>query len=168
MTPAGLEIGAGQKLSGSGRIVGDVVNRGLFSPGNSPGIDNVTGDMTFDRAGTVLIEIGGLTPGPGSPTVDNGFDQIKISGHAQFGGTLKIQLINTANFTPQVGQTFDIITYGAKPIFFLERISCGNIPFSVFFKIYFLLKPRNFKGEGIFAVSSKNSWSRYGERSSSA
>ena len=105
-----LIIGVDDTLSGSGTIVGDVVNRGLFSPGNSPGITTVLGDSTFARSGTVSIQIGGLTAGQGIP-VDNGFDQINISGLATFGGTLQVVLIN--NFTPLLGQKFEIVTYGS-------------------------------------------------------
>ncbi|MEQ1861602.1 MAG: LEPR-XLL domain-containing protein, partial [Chthoniobacteraceae bacterium] len=107
-----LTIEFGSRLSGSGTVIGSVINLGLVSPGNSPGIQTVTGDLVFAHSGTTLIEIGGITPGPGTPTVDDGFDQINVSGKATFGGLLDVQFIN--GFTPTAGQTFDIITYGSS------------------------------------------------------
>lgn len=105
-----LTVEPNQKLTGSGTIAGDLINRGTISPGNSPGIQTVTGDMNFGSSGRVIIEIGGLTPGPGTPT-DNGYDRVAISGKATFGGVLEVRLINS--FAPQVGQQFDVITYGS-------------------------------------------------------
>ncbi|MGB8170655.1 MAG: LEPR-XLL domain-containing protein, partial [Chthoniobacteraceae bacterium] len=102
-----MTIGLEESLTGTGTIVGNVVNRGLFSPGNSPGIVTIVGDSLFARSGTTVIQIGGTSPGPA--TVD--FDQIKISGTATLGGTLQVQLIN--GFTPVVGQQFKILTYGS-------------------------------------------------------
>ena len=102
-----LIIGLGDSLTGTGTVVGNVINRGLFSPGNSPGIVTVAGDFVFARSGTTVIQIGGLNAGPG--TVE--FDQIKISGSATLGGTLQVQLI--PGFTPLIGQKFAIVTYGS-------------------------------------------------------
>ncbi len=86
-----------------------VILNGVHAPGNSPGIDNITGDHTYGASDILQIEIGGLTPGPGTPT-DNGYDQVNISGTATLNGTLEIILINS--FSPFVGQTFDFLTYG--------------------------------------------------------
>ncbi|MHB9067992.1 MAG: choice-of-anchor Q domain-containing protein [Pirellulaceae bacterium] len=116
----------GETLSGNQTIVGNVVNRGVLSPGNSPGIITIDGDLVLDASdsdiidddyvpsgsdtvGTIQIEIGGLNPGPGtSPNTDDGHDQIRVTGNVFLGGTCEIVLIN--NFQPEVGQTFDILT----------------------------------------------------------
>ncbi len=120
-----LEVGVGDRLSGSGTVIGDVVNRGVVSPGNSPGIQTVTGSFTFTRSGSTHIEIGGLTPGPGA-TVDDGYDQIDVNGAVQFGGTLQVTLIN--GFIPQVGQRFDIVKFGSATGSFdnYEGLVIGN------------------------------------------
>ena len=121
-----LVIGPGDTWSGNQTIVGNVINRGRLSPGNSPGIIEIAGDLTLDASdgdtinddyepagtdtvGTIEIEIGGLNPGPSVP-VDDGYDQIQVDGNVTLGGHLQIALIN--NFVPQVGDTFDIITFG--------------------------------------------------------
>ncbi|MEO5341560.1 MAG: hypothetical protein H7837_13770 [Magnetococcus sp. MYC-9] len=107
---APLRLDAGELLTGSGAIHGDVFNAGLVSPGNSPGIQSIVGDFTQSQAGELLIQIGGTTPGPGSPNVDSGYDQLQISGTANLDGRLTVSLLG--GFQPQAGQIFDIMTYG--------------------------------------------------------
>ncbi len=108
-----LVVGASETLKGSGTIEGDVFIGGLFSPGNSPGIVTITGDLTIasgdpdtindaytppagsDTVGRLEIEIGGLTPGPGpAGDINNGYDQIIVNGLATLGGTVNFTLIN--------------------------------------------------------------------------
>ncbi|MCG8552772.1 MAG: LEPR-XLL domain-containing protein, partial [Desulfobacterales bacterium] len=101
---------SGQTLSGNGTISGDVFNRGIVSPGNSPGIDVIAGDYT-QAGGELVIEIGGLTPGPGDPVVDDGYDQLQVGGLATLDDVLTISLIN--GFTPEVGQVFEFMTFGS-------------------------------------------------------
>ncbi|UCE37498.1 MAG: hypothetical protein JSW00_18920 [Thermoplasmata archaeon] len=120
-----LTVRPSDTLEGSGTINSDVVVSGLFSPGHSPGIVNINGNLIIksgdpdvinddyqdppkgDTVGTLEIEIGGLTPGPGDPVVDNGYDQIIVNGNIKLGGMLKVILIN--DFNPQVGQKFDFL-----------------------------------------------------------
>lgn len=106
----GLVVGPSVTLSGSGDVQGDVVVLGHLSPGNSPRIEYITGDLTLLPTTTTTIEIGGRSPGPGSPNVDDGYDQINVTGIATFGGTLEITLIN--DFSPAPGDTFQILTCG--------------------------------------------------------
>ncbi len=122
VAPAGdLIINPGQILAGNQTIDADVLNQGLLSPGNSPGIINIDGDLTIDGAydqgqagdptGSVLIEIGGLAPGPGDPNVDDGYDQINVTGNLMLesDSVLQIEVIN--DFEPQVGQSFDFLNF---------------------------------------------------------
>ena len=104
-----VNVSSGGILNGSGTIIGDVTigDTGVLSPGKSPGIQDIQGNLTLDPTSITEIEIGGLTPGPGSPTVDNGYDQINVTGAVSLGGTLRVTLLN--GFTPQIGQTFNII-----------------------------------------------------------
>ena len=99
----------GQTLSGNGTISGDVVNSGIISPGNSPGIDVIAGDYT-QAGGELIIEIGGLTPGPGNSVVDDGYDQLQVGGLATLDDVLTISLIN--GFAPEAGQIFEFMTFG--------------------------------------------------------
>ena len=104
-------IGPGATLGGVGDPSRHLTNHGLFSPGYSPAI---TQEATFTQgaADSLKIELGGLTPGAGAAgDEDNGYDQVKVTGLATLGGTLVVELIN--GFTPAVGQTFDILTFGS-------------------------------------------------------
>ena len=99
--------GAGH-YTGDGRITFD----GHFSPGNSPAIVTIAPQVVFTPSNILTMEIGGLTPGPGTPT-DNGYDKL-IFTHATapqvtWGGTLDIVLIN--GFTPAAGDAFDVFDF---------------------------------------------------------
>jgi hypothetical protein len=88
--------------------VGDFHNSVTFSGGYSPGFSAVEvdfDDVTFSATNTLSIELGGLSPG-------GEFDKLAASGSATLGGTLGISLIN--NFTPQVGDEFEIMTYASR------------------------------------------------------
>ena len=95
---------------------GEIVNSGDMRYGNSPAILN-TGSFTQDSDATLVIEIGGYTPGPGAP-LDNGFDQINVSADASLDGVLQISLIS--NFAPSLGDTFDFLTFGTLSGTFVE------------------------------------------------
>ncbi|MCE9556489.1 MAG: autotransporter-associated beta strand repeat-containing protein [Planctomycetes bacterium] len=68
---AGLVMGSGQTLKGSGTILGDIVINGFHKPGNSPGIETFMGDYTLN--GDLEVEILGSTPGP------TGYDQVLVA-----------------------------------------------------------------------------------------
>jgi hypothetical protein len=117
-----LILGANDSLTGSGTIHGGVVNNGLVSPGNSPGITNVA-TFTQGPNGTTLIEIGGIA-GPG---VDpNGWDQVNVSGLATLDGTIQIALYN--GFVPSLGNTFQIFTWGSVTGEFANWLGTAAIP----------------------------------------
>ncbi|MEW6155801.1 MAG: hypothetical protein AB1813_00100 [Verrucomicrobiota bacterium] len=102
-------INSGESLTGNLETAGDLINHGLLSPGNSPGVINHNGDLT--QNGTLLVEIGGRTAGAGSPNVDDGYDQLNVSGNLTLGGTLQIQLLN--GFVPVLGDSFEFINAGS-------------------------------------------------------
>jgi len=97
-------------FSGSRTVWGSLFNEGTVSPGHSPGIQNYD-SFAQSADGTLQIEIGGLNPGPGSPNVDDGYDQVNVSGTAALDGTLEVTLIN--DFVPSDGDTFDVLTFGS-------------------------------------------------------
>jgi hypothetical protein len=94
----------GTMVSGEGYFANTRVE-GTFAPGNSPAITNGS-NQAFGPTSTVLIELGGTTPGFGN----NNHDQINDSGTVfLFGGTLKVVPWNS--FLPQPGDQFKIITW---------------------------------------------------------
>src|SRR5262249_36066354 len=91
-------------------LYGDVLNNsGTVIPGGAgaPGvftIDGTTGTYTQGASAALDIDIGGYTAG-------SGFDQLNISSQAALAGTLNINLL--PGFTPNIGDSFTIITYGS-------------------------------------------------------
>lgn len=64
----------------------------------------MTGDYSIN-AGSLAVEIGGLTPG-------TEHDQVVVTGATNLlGGSLDVSLINA--FTPGVGDSFDILNWGS-------------------------------------------------------
>jgi hypothetical protein len=120
-----LIIGAGAELSGIGSFDVNIVNQGVFSPGNSPG--TVTQASFTQAAGaTLVIQISGINPGPGTfdPTgsgtgTDGGYDQINTTGTDAGLGNAPIQLDGDILLVVDpafenliaAGDTFNILTY---------------------------------------------------------
>ncbi len=121
-----LVLDLSDTLSGTGTIHGDVVNSGVVSPGNSPGMQTMD-TYTQSLSGTLRIEIAGETPGVG-------YDQINVTGQAVLDGTLEIVLLD--DVVLKVGDTFDIMTYGSVSGSFshgtgLTGFGDGNLYFDV-------------------------------------
>ena len=92
-------------VTGSGTITGSVVNPGVVSPGNSPGIINIDGDYSMGTLDEVEIEIEGPDPG-------TGYDQLNITGILRCGidGLVKIQFILGTN-PAELPQPFECNLY---------------------------------------------------------
>jgi hypothetical protein len=76
-----------------------------ISPGFSPASINMGGNVSFGAGSKLKIELGGTTPG-------TQYDQIHVGGNLSLDGALQVLLIN--NFTPSLGNTFDILDWGTK------------------------------------------------------
>ena len=109
---SGSGTGAGQvtvqadaTLGGTGSASGHVTvqSGGTIEPGASAG-DFTLGAATFNSGSTLAVEIGGFAPG-------SDHDQLIVSGNATLGGTLDI--VYSAGFTAQPGDSFVILTAGA-------------------------------------------------------
>jgi len=96
-----IAIGAGQDLSGSGTIDGNVTVYGSTDPGNSPGILTVNGNYTQASGSFLNIQLGGTGLGQ--------FDQLNVNGNLSLAGTLDVLLWN--GFVPANGNTFDILNW---------------------------------------------------------
>lgn len=77
------------------------VNDGVISPGSSPGILTVVGDLTTGSAADFNIEIDGITAG-------TEYDQIIVTGEAILEGTLNV----TLGYLPANDASFEIVTTG--------------------------------------------------------
>lgn len=99
-----INISESTSLTGNGTIEANVTNGGLISPGESPGKITIDGNYTQTSSGVLEIELWGTTP-------VTGYDQLAITGLATIGGDLKVTTSNS--FTPVLGQSFAILTYGS-------------------------------------------------------
>jgi hypothetical protein len=97
---------AGGTISGVGTLLpsGTILNDGIFAPGDPVGILGVTGNWTQAAGGRLTIDLGGLVAG-------TDHDQLTVSSTATLGGELRLASIN--GFTPQFGDTFQVMTAGA-------------------------------------------------------
>ncbi|MCE9609427.1 MAG: PEP-CTERM sorting domain-containing protein [Chthoniobacter sp.] len=79
-----------------------------------PAIITIQPQLVFESSNVLTMEIGGRTPGPGSP-VDNGYDKLVFTSLATpqvtWGGTLNVALINS--FAPVAGDVFDLFDFDA-------------------------------------------------------
>ena len=93
----------GGRLSGNGTVNALVNNAAVVSPGSSPGTLSTAPGKDYQQTsfGTLAIEIGGRTPGVQ-------FDRLAVGGNATLAGRLQVSLSN--GFTPQLGDSFDILT----------------------------------------------------------
>jgi len=97
---AAFSIDSDDIVRGTGTINGDVYSAGLISPGFSPGLLEVNGDLTLSSSSVLKMEI--LGEGLGQ------YDRIVVSGNLALGGILEISLLDGAAFG--MGTTFDILT----------------------------------------------------------
>ena len=98
----------GSVFGNGGTFTGNVTSGGAFNIGDAvktAGKLAITGTYAQTLAGSLNVDIGGLTPG----TL---FDQLNVSGAASLGGTLNLDLIN--GFTPTLGSTFDIMNFASE------------------------------------------------------
>jgi hypothetical protein len=97
--------GEGTIFVGSGQLRGQVRNLGgRIEPGDPIGRMSIDGDLSQQQNGTLAIELGGLT-------AVTQHDQLAASRFAFLDGKLEVSLVMA--FTPNVGNTFTILTAGA-------------------------------------------------------
>ncbi len=105
LVQGGVTVESGGVLKGSGRIEQRVVNTGLTSPGNSPGVLRVDGD--YIEHSRLLIEIDGRA-GAGAT---GGHDQLSVAGKVVInpGSTLELNRSVANGFEPGFGDRFLVV-----------------------------------------------------------
>lgn len=96
-----VAVGAQGTLSGTGEIIGNVINEGLVSPGNSPGTLEISGNFAQNAGGILKMEIASTSS----------FDKLLIGGALMAGGTLDIDLLS---FMPSAGDSFDLFDFASS------------------------------------------------------
>jgi hypothetical protein len=103
--------GTTQVTGGATVIVTDVIAVQTFGVTNgtlqmtSTGILNVGGNYDQTANGSLVVAIGGTTAGAG-------FGQVNVTGTAFLAGSFSAVLVN--DFAPDIGQSFPVLTYGAR------------------------------------------------------
>jgi hypothetical protein len=109
----------GGLLEGNGNVIGNVDNiAGNVNPGASAGTLTINGDYTQQTDGTLIVELGGATPG-------TQHDVLSVNGDAQLAGALRIELID--GFEPTLGDSFTILTTTGLVIDQFQFINCGGL-----------------------------------------
>jgi hypothetical protein len=105
LTTAGGTVNVQQgTISGNGTIGGDVNNGGAISPGNSPGVLVIEGNLAQGEGGSILIELSGTA-------ARSQYDTLQVDGKLSADGTLEVSLLD--GFQPSPGDTFDILDFGS-------------------------------------------------------
>ena len=87
-TVGAVAVNTGGTLNGAG-TVGTTTVAGTLTPGNSPGVLNVNGNLTMASGGNMVWELFANTATQASPAV---FDQVLVSGNLTFDGSNGISL----------------------------------------------------------------------------
>lgn len=58
LTATTIEVGSQGYVGGTGTLIGNVINRGVFNPGNSPGTLHVQGSFANQVGGRLVLEVG--------------------------------------------------------------------------------------------------------------
>jgi fibronectin-binding autotransporter adhesin len=87
-------------LTGTESIRGNVVNNGVVSPGSPIGTLTISGNYTQNSSSTLRLVVSGVAPGQ--------FGVLAIGGHATLGGTL--QIVPTNGFQLAVGNKLTFLT----------------------------------------------------------
>lgn len=85
-----VTVATGATLAGSGTITGNATINGTYAPGNSPGIQTISGNLTLGDVSISNFEIAGLSDGQ--------FDRVNVGGVLTMDGTLN--LVTTGSYQP--------------------------------------------------------------------
>jgi fibronectin-binding autotransporter adhesin len=90
LASSALALAAGATLSGTGSFSGDATIAGAHTPGNSPGIQSIGGNLTYSAGASVTWELADNTAALADRGID--FDGINVGGNLAFTGTSLLNL----------------------------------------------------------------------------
>ena len=117
-----VRIDAGS-FTGRGSVAGPFYNNGVSRAGSPLGLMTGT-SWTNSATGTIRFEIGGTNPG-------TNFDQFRLSGPAQIGGSADLALAN--GFVPSPGNTFTTVLATVRSGTFSNLTFSGGYQFSALY-----------------------------------
>jgi hypothetical protein len=91
-------------VTGAGPFTGPGTVRfeGTFSPGNSPAVVTLEGDLSLGSDAILNMELGGTSEG-------SQYDRLDVAGPLSIDGALEVSLLN--QFQPTLGDRFDLFDY---------------------------------------------------------
>jgi hypothetical protein len=101
--PESIVFEPGGVLISAAAIPYDLENSGTLSPGaETDGVGRVESNASYTQSagGTLIVDLGGSTPG-------TGYDAMRFAGPATLGGTLAWKLV--AGYLPAIGQEFEVL-----------------------------------------------------------
>ncbi len=98
-----VTVGASGVLGGDGVVAGNVINSGVVSPGDAPGVLTIKNDYAQASSAVLNIELGGTAPG-------TEYSQLIVDGAATLLGKLDLTLVGGFKLT--TGESFDILGTG--------------------------------------------------------
>lgn len=102
-----VEVDAGATLGGSGAVNDILAHDGaIISPGNSPGVLTVTGDLVMQPGAVLRLEVLGDVPG-------TQHDVIEVAGDASLNGAI-IELVFGNGFAPRANQSLGLLDIGGQ------------------------------------------------------
>jgi hypothetical protein len=90
----------GSSFRGHLNVVGNFINRGIFAPGNSPGLTTIAGNYT--ELATLQAELETTTP-------VTGYDQVRVGGTVTLGAASILDVQTYNNVLPVRGASYQII-----------------------------------------------------------
>ncbi|MCK5148367.1 hypothetical protein KAR48_16540, partial [bacterium] len=85
---------------------------GNSTPGQSPGILNISGNFIFAEGASFSVEFGGTSPGSAS----NNHDQLSVSGSVTISSNIPLNTSSYGGYTPSNGATYTIISNGSGAV----------------------------------------------------
>jgi len=96
-----ISLGVGGRLE-TPMVMGNLIVRGTFAPGLSPGDSVVDGGLTVAGDGTLEMELGGYTAGTQC-------DRLTVNSLSELDGTLEFVFLDS--FSPTNGARFDVFNW---------------------------------------------------------
>jgi uncharacterized protein with beta-barrel porin domain/exo-beta-1,3-glucanase (GH17 family) len=133
-TPATVMVDAGSTMTGTGPLMGALINGGRVSPGHSPGTLSVVGSFTQTASGAYTAEIASagnydrimVTGTPGTANLAGALSPVLLSGYRPPGNTVFPGVVTTSggisgSFSPLANPFF------APTLFWQPRYSANSV-----------------------------------------
>lgn len=100
-----VTIEAPATLTGTGSIAGNTIVHGTVAPGNSPGLLDFEGDLTFESASALVLEISSV----GTRGIN--YDAINVGGNFTIDPSAMLTFVYIDGYSPTLGDTFDVFDF---------------------------------------------------------